>query len=310
MKTTTHTPDGCEPLVSTREKAAAFGVGAAFVGVALSLLMLLGRATTATTAALAPHGASSASALAPLARAPLARAPLAPAPLAPATSAPARKHPDQAALPPAEVRSAPPGVAANKVPRQSLQAQVAKRGILAFEGFSATAHVFSDEAMIDDDIELALRTASPTPVMAGSMIERVNPRITRGVRIGEPQVALALAKKVHASASVDDEAAVRTTLAQHKGAAQWCFDRALKSDRQAGGKLRVEFTIGANGAVTSAGTSAAGQRHKLGPDVDTCLTSLLKRVAFAPPSGGEVTVAMAFDLRAPKTATAKRLALR
>jgi hypothetical protein len=75
---------------------------------------------------------------------------------------------------------------------------------------------------------------------------------------------------------------VQQLLLRRMPALRRCFEQALKGNPALGGKLRLQFTIGADGAITTASARVGT------PDIglETCLTSTLKRWVFPPPPGG------------------------
>lgn len=71
---------------------------------------------------------------------------------------------------------------------------------------------------------------------------------------------------------------------------QKCFERQLKKDPKAGGKVIVQFVIGTAGRVTSASATV----DSVGGGVGTCVAGIIEKVRFDRPQGGAVTVNKTF----------------
>ena len=79
-------------------------------------------------------------------------------------------------------------------------------------------------------------------------------------------------------------------LRQRSGQFQSCYERQLKKDPSAGGKVIVMFTIGTSGRVSS----ASARTDNVGGGVGSCVADKIKRIKFTPPKGGAATVSKTF----------------
>lgn len=77
---------------------------------------------------------------------------------------------------------------------------------------------------------------------------------------------------------------------QRQGAIKNCYERQLKADPKAGGKVVINFVIGGAGRVTSAKAIA----NSVGGETGSCVANVIKRIKFPRPSGGDVTVNKSF----------------
>lgn len=91
-----------------------------------------------------------------------------------------------------------------------------------------------------------------------------------------------------------DANSVSSVIRRRQSAIQNCYERVLKSNPDAGGKLVLQFTIGTRGRVTS--TKVVSDIS--GGSVGTCASRAVKRWRFPRPKGGEVTVSKTFVLEA------------
>lgn len=87
-----------------------------------------------------------------------------------------------------------------------------------------------------------------------------------------------------------DKSSVSRILKRKAGAFQKCYERQLKKDPKAGGKVIVVFTIGQAGRVTNAGASV----DSVGGGVGTCVAGQIKRLRFPRPQGGDATIKKTF----------------
>ncbi len=71
---------------------------------------------------------------------------------------------------------------------------------------------------------------------------------------------------------------------------QKCYERELKKNPKAGGKVVVVFVIGSAGRVTSAKATA----DSVGGGVGSCIADTIGRIRFGRPQGGDVTVSKSF----------------
>ncbi len=87
-----------------------------------------------------------------------------------------------------------------------------------------------------------------------------------------------------------DSAEISKKLKQRQSAIKRCYERQLKANPKAQGKVVVMFVIGAAGRVTSAKATA----NSVGGDTGSCVANIIKRIKFPRPSGGDVTVNKSF----------------
>jgi outer membrane biosynthesis protein TonB len=91
-----------------------------------------------------------------------------------------------------------------------------------------------------------------------------------------------------------DAGSISSVIRRRQSAIQNCYERVLKTNPKAGGKLVLQFTIGTRGRVTS--TSVKSDIS--GGSVGGCASRAVKRWRFPRPKGGEVTVSKSFVLEA------------
>ncbi len=99
------------------------------------------------------------------------------------------------------------------------------------------------------------------------------------VSLGQPNANGDLDKKV-----------IRTEMRKHVDELRACYEAGLAGSPELGGTVGATFTIAASGKVTSA--SAMG----VDPKVASCFAAALKKIVFARPKQGSVTVAYPFKL--------------
>lgn len=83
--------------------------------------------------------------------------------------------------------------------------------------------------------------------------------------------------------------AVAKALAQHIGAFQYCYNRALQGNPRLKGELKVRFTILGSGLSDRNGISFAGPASK-DSNLTSCIGRVFQRIKFPSPKGGEVIV--------------------
>jgi TonB family protein len=89
---------------------------------------------------------------------------------------------------------------------------------------------------------------------------------------------------------VIDKAALSRVFRSRAGALRSCYERQLKKNPKIGGKLVVQFKIGAAGRVTSARVA----KDTVGaPAVGQCVLSRIRSWKFPKPEGGSVSVSKA-----------------
>ncbi len=91
-----------------------------------------------------------------------------------------------------------------------------------------------------------------------------------------------------------DAASVGDTIKRRMRSIQGCYERQLKKDPSAGGKVIVQFTIGTAGRVTK----AVPTTDSVGGGVGKCVAGQIQRIRFPRPKGGEVIVNKTFVFEA------------
>jgi outer membrane biosynthesis protein TonB len=91
-----------------------------------------------------------------------------------------------------------------------------------------------------------------------------------------------------------DAGSISSVIRRRQSAIQNCYERVLKTNPNAGGKLVLRFTIGTRGRVTK--TEVLSDIS--GGSVGSCASSRVKRWRFPRPKGGSVTVSKTFVLEA------------
>lgn len=192
--------------------------------------------------------------------------------------------------------------------RQKIRESVAGKGILAILGTAgaggasgAVADVFGS-GNIGGDLDSAFEGISGVGLATGGE------RTTRGGGSGEAASIGGLAtagggkvglegKKESRVAAVKTEApevdgsldssAIAEVVRKRIRSIQDCYERELKRDSSLQGKIEIEFTIGASGAVDDVRVS----NNRMGSEaVADCIASRIKRWRFPQPDGGSVTV--------------------
>lgn len=87
-----------------------------------------------------------------------------------------------------------------------------------------------------------------------------------------------------------DGNSISRVLKRKQSAFQKCYERELKKNPKAGGKVVVMFVIGSAGRVTSSKATA----DSVGGGVGQCIANTVKRLRFPRPKGGDVTVSKSF----------------
>jgi len=78
-------------------------------------------------------------------------------------------------------------------------------------------------------------------------------------------------------------------LAQHVGAFQYCYNRALQGNPKLGGELKVRFTIKTDGLVDNKNIGYSGPASR-DNNLTSCVRRVFGRMKFPNPKGGEVIV--------------------
>jgi len=78
-------------------------------------------------------------------------------------------------------------------------------------------------------------------------------------------------------------------LAQHVGAFQYCYNKALQSNPKLGGELKVRFTIHTDGLVDKRNIGYSGPASR-DNNLTSCVGRVFGRIKFPDPKGGEVIV--------------------
>jgi outer membrane biosynthesis protein TonB len=87
-----------------------------------------------------------------------------------------------------------------------------------------------------------------------------------------------------------DANAISRVIRRRQSAIQRCYEREVKKNPSASGKVIVGFTIGTAGRVTSSRPVS----DSVGGGVGTCVANQIKRMRFPRPKGGEVIVKKTF----------------
>lgn len=78
-------------------------------------------------------------------------------------------------------------------------------------------------------------------------------------------------------------------LAQHVGAFQYCYNRALQTNPKLAGEVKVRFTIKLDGLVEKRNIGYSGSAAR-DPNLTSCIGRVFSRMKFPEPKGGEVIV--------------------
>ncbi len=87
-----------------------------------------------------------------------------------------------------------------------------------------------------------------------------------------------------------DASQISKKIKLRQGAIRKCYERQLKADPKAQGKVVVMFVIGGAGRVTSTKVTA----NSVGGETGSCVANVIKRIKFSRPTGGDVTVNKSF----------------
>lgn len=91
-----------------------------------------------------------------------------------------------------------------------------------------------------------------------------------------------------------DSSSIRDVIQRYQGRIQRCYERQLKKDSSAGGKVVVSFEIGRAGRVTSASSAT----DTVGGGVGSCVANVISGLRFPRPDGGSVMVNKSFVFEA------------
>jgi len=91
-----------------------------------------------------------------------------------------------------------------------------------------------------------------------------------------------------------DSGSIRNVIKRYSSRIQRCYERQLKVDSSAGGKVVVNFTIGRAGRVTD----ASSRTDSVGGGVGQCVADVIGGLRFPRPDGGEVMVNKTFVFEA------------
>ncbi len=87
-----------------------------------------------------------------------------------------------------------------------------------------------------------------------------------------------------------DGSAISSVIKRRSSAIQSCYEREIKKNPSASGKVVVTFTIGTAGRVTQSKAS----QDSVGGGVGNCVAGVIQRMRFPRPQGGEVIVNKSF----------------
>lgn len=91
-----------------------------------------------------------------------------------------------------------------------------------------------------------------------------------------------------------DSSSIRSTIQRYAGRIQRCYERQLKKDSNAAGKIIVNFTVGRAGRVTNSRSTT----DSVGGGVGSCVAQAIKGLRFPRPKGGKVMVNKTFIFEA------------
>lgn len=88
-----------------------------------------------------------------------------------------------------------------------------------------------------------------------------------------------------------DQASVYSVIRRRIGGVRYCYESQLKTNPSLAGKIRVSFTIGSTGSVTSCSVVSNSMGDVM---VQECVARMVRRWQFPPPDEGVVTVGYTF----------------
>lgn len=91
-----------------------------------------------------------------------------------------------------------------------------------------------------------------------------------------------------------DSGSIRSVIQRYQGRIQKCYERHLKKNPDASGKVVVSFEVGRAGRVTSASSA----QDSVGGGVGQCVANVIKGLRFPRPKGGSVMVNKSFVFQA------------
>ncbi len=91
-----------------------------------------------------------------------------------------------------------------------------------------------------------------------------------------------------------DSSSVRDTISRYSSRIQRCYERQLKVNSNASGKVIVNFTVGRAGRVTQSKSTT----DSVGGGVGSCVAQVIKGLRFPRPKGGEVMINKTFVFEA------------
>ena len=111
--------------------------------------------------------------------------------------------------------------------------------------------------------------------------KREEKQVKANIKYGEEKVV---------GTGVLDPGAISRVIKRRQSQIQSCYEREIKKNPTASGKVVVTFTIGAAGRVTQSRASS----DSVGGGVGTCVAGVIKRFRFPRPNGGEIIVNKSF----------------
>jgi hypothetical protein len=92
-----------------------------------------------------------------------------------------------------------------------------------------------------------------------------------------------------------DKDMIAAVIQKNLGQVRFCYEQGLQSDAKLSGRVAIDFTIGGNGLVKTAGVENTTLNSKM---IEDCLVMRLKTWKFPLPEGGvDVKVSYPFVLR-------------
>ena len=112
------------------------------------------------------------------------------------------------------------------------------------------------------------------------------------VRVGQPSATGEL-----------DKAIIRRYIKRNINKVRYCYERELVTKKTLQGTVTASFTIGVDGRVRSSTATGMGNKN-----VESCVASVIARIAFPQPKRGEVIVKYPFTFRSepPAAGAAKK----
>jgi TonB family protein len=92
-----------------------------------------------------------------------------------------------------------------------------------------------------------------------------------------------------------DRKSIGSKMKRRTAAFRFCYEKALRMQKGLAGRVKVRFTIGANGSLIGSPSVVSASLKNAG--VHKCLLKNVSRVKFDPPKGGTCTVSWPFNFK-------------